>query len=210
MIRSIKTYHARKVIAIPIWEKADTLKDFIYPWSPEIKAGMTFRALWNDRRFYFRFDITGSRILTFTRTNHKMEVVDSDRIEIFLRANNQLNPYYCLEIDPLGRILDYKAKFYRQFDYEWQWPGEKELEVRSAFTAAGYFVEGSISLGSLKELGLLRDQALETGLFRGECLKLPEPESSFNWISWVKPESRHPDFHLPSAFGRIELVTGDW
>jgi hypothetical protein len=188
---------------------AVVLKDFICPWSPEKPAGMTFRALWNDLRFYFRFDITSSKILTYTSTNNKMEVVDSDRVEIFFRSNNQLDPYYCLELDPLGRILDYKARYYREFEYGWQWPGE-QLEVQTGFTPYGYFVEGSISLSSLKELDLLHNQVLEAGLFRGECLKLPDPESTFNWMSWVKPESHRPDFHLPSAFGRIKLVTGDW
>lgn len=206
----MKTYHARKVHTGPDWKKADVLKDFTCPWSPEKPAGMTFRALWNDLRFYFRFDITGSRILTFTNTNHKMEVLDSDRVEIFFRTSSRLKPYYCLELDPLGRILDYKARYYRQFEYDWRWPGEKQLEVLAAFTADGYFVEGSISLTSLKEMDLLHHQVLEAGLFRGECLKLPDPESAFNWISWVRPESQHPDFHIPSAFGRIELVTGDW
>lgn len=139
-----------------------------------------------------------------------MEVVDSDRVEIFFRTGSRLDPYYCIELDPLGRILDYKARYYRQFEYEWQWPGEKQLEVVAAYTADGYFVEGSISLSSLKEMDLLHHQVLETGLFRGECLRLPDPESAFNWISWVRPESQHPDFHIPSAFGRIKLVTCDW
>jgi hypothetical protein len=209
MIRSTKTYCARKAQAGPDWKMAVVLKDFSCPWSTGKQAGMTFRALWNDLRFYFRFDVIGSKILTFASTNNKMEVTDSDRVEVFFRANNQLDPYYCLEMDSRGRVLDYRARYYRQFEYDWRWP-ENHLEVKAVITPDGYCVDGSISLSSLKELNVLHHHTLEAGLFRGECLNLPEPESAFKWISWVKPESNHPDFHIPSAFGRIELVTGDW
>ena len=209
IIKSINIYSARKVQAAPDWEKADRLRDFTCPWSPGTPPEMMFRALWDEQWFYFRFDIAGSGILTFANTNHKMEVVDSDRVEIFFRTNSQLNPYYCLELDPLGRILDYKARYYRQFEYEWQWPGEKQLIVSATFTEGGYSVEGSITLESLKQLDLLHNNELQAGLFRGECLKLPDPESAFNWISWVQPHSLHPDFHIPSSFGIIKLVIAD-
>ena len=62
---------------------------------------------------------------------------------------------------------------------------------------------------SLKELNLLNNNELQAGLFRGECLKIRDPESSFSWISWIKPESVRPDFHIPSSFGVIKLVTRD-
>jgi|WetSurSiteA1Bulk_404760.scaffolds.fasta_scaffold03225_6 hypothetical protein len=170
---------------------------------------MTFRALWDDLNFYFRFDVTGSGILTFVKDNYKMEVVDSDRVEIFFRADDQLNPYYCLEMDPLGRLLDYKARFYRQFEYDWQWPGSRNISVKSGPTASGYFVEGMITLESLKKLHLLNNNALQAGLFRGQCIRLPDPEAEFRWISWIRPESENPDFHIPSAFGIIKLVKSD-
>jgi len=170
---------------------------------------MTFRALWNDLRFYFRFDVQACKILTLINTNHKLEVMNSDRVEIFFRTNGQLNPYYCLEMDPLGRVLDYKSRYYRQFDYEWHWPGEKQLAVNAGYTGNGYFVEGSVTLESLKQLNLLHNHELQAGLFRGECIKLPDPEADFQWISWIQPASKHPDFHIPSAFGTIKLVTSD-
>ena len=135
-----------------------------------------------------------------------MEVVDSDRVEIFFRRDEQLDPYYCLELDPLSRVLDYKAGYYRQFDFEWHWPGLKDLVVNGMFSEPGYAVEGSATLASLSRLGLLQNNILEAGLFRGQCLKLP-PEPEFKWISWAKPESSTPDFHIPSAFGRIVLVS---
>jgi len=131
---------------------------------------MIFRAQWDDEKFYFRFDVTGSPILTFVNTNHKTEVMNAERVEIFFRINSQLNPYYCIEIDPLGRIFDYKTRYHRQFDYEWQWPGEQQLVVNAAFTENGYFVEASVTLESLRQLNLLHNNELQIALFRGECI----------------------------------------
>ena len=91
-----------------------------------------------NARFYFRFDVESTRALTYVHDNNKMEVVDSDRVEIFFRRDEMLDPYYCLEMDPLGRVLDYKANFYRKFDYEWQWPGNNPLIIRSEYTESGY------------------------------------------------------------------------
>jgi hypothetical protein len=167
---------------------------------------MTFRALWDDARFHFRFDVETPRALTYVHENNKIEVVDSDRVEIFFKSDDRLDPYYCLEMDPLGRILDYRASFYRKFEYEWQWPGNNQLQIHSNFTEQGYRVEGSITLASLNDLNLLNDNILQAGLFRGECLKVRDPDSAFAWISWVKPDSPRPDFHIPSSFGVIQLI----
>lgn len=166
---------------------------------------MTFRALWDDQKFYFRFDVVAKDVLILVKTNHKMEVVDSDRVEIFFLTDSRLNPYYCLEMDPLGRVLDYKTQYYRNFEYTWQWPGDKQLDVNASLTKAGYFVEGFITLDSLRQLDVLRNNELQAGLFRGECVKLSDLEADFNWISWIRPDSPEPDFHIPSSFGTILL-----
>ena len=59
---------------------------------------------------------------------------------------------------------------------------------------------------SLKHLGLLNDMQLQTGLFRGKCLELDIAKENMKWISWMKPDSVHPDFHIASAFGVLQLV----
>jgi hypothetical protein len=191
------------------WNQAKVLSSFSYPWSDKAPPVMSFRALWDDALFYFRFEVETTRALTYVHDNNKMEVVDSDRVEIFFKSDDRLDPYYCLEMDPLGRFLDYRASFYRKFEYEWQWPGSNQLMIKSDYINSGYIVEGSITMASLKDLNLLKNNELQAGLFRGECLKIRDPESSFSWISWIKPESVRPDFHIPSSFGVIKLGTRD-
>jgi hypothetical protein len=205
----METYSALKIKHSLNWNDALVLTDFSYPWSVLPPPGMSFRALWDEACFYFRFDVETSRALTYIHDNNKMEVVDSDRVEIFFRTDEGLNPYYCLEMDPLGRVLDYRATFYRKFEYAWQWPGNNQLQIESNSTKEGYTVAGSITIASLKELNLLDNNELQTGLFRGECLNVRDPQSRFSWISWVKPESVRPDFHIPSSFGVIKLVTSN-
>jgi hypothetical protein len=209
MKRGKYCYPANEIRSVLSWERANELKAFVYPWSPEMPPEITFRALWDKLRFYFRFDVVAPEVLTYVLNNNKMEVVHSDRVEIFFRSDARLDPYYCLEMDPLGRVLDYRTRFYRQFEYQWQWPGKKQLLVRAAMTESGYWVEGSMSLGSLRKLGLLENNRLQAGLYRGQCLRLTGQQAEFKWISWVRPDSERPDFHIPSSFGTIELVTSE-
>jgi hypothetical protein len=195
----------RNTRVFPNWDQAIVLNEFTYPWPEERAGNITFRALWNDFRFYFRFDVLSSDVKVFSETNHKMEVIESDRVEIFFRTDSNLNPYYCLEMDPLGRMLDYRARYYRQFEYNWQWPDEDQIGITASVSEAGYAVEGSISMASLNQLSLLTGHELQAGLYRGECTGITEKKGRFKWISWVKPESEKPDFHIPSSFGVIKL-----
>ena len=134
-----------------------------------------------------------------------MEAAYSDRVEIFFRQDNLLSPYYCLEMDPIGRVFDYEARYHRKFNVAWNWP-ENELLVKADQTHDGYTIEGRISKQSLRQLGLLNSEKLEVGLFRGECINLNAETPEIKWISWVKPDSMTPDFHIPSAFGVLHFM----
>lgn len=192
----------------PLWEKANVICDFSYPWEDKEAPTTRFRALWDDNYFYFRYDVEDENVLTYIDKDHKMEVVDSDRVEIFIRKDEKLNPYYCLEMDARARVLDYTTKFYRDYDYLWEWPKPDNLRVKAFENKTGYIVEGAISLSSLKDLGLFKNNELEIGLFRGHCMELPvgDADADLRWISWVKPDSDEPDFHIPSSFGIFKFV----
>ncbi len=210
MIYRVKNVSSSKLLAHgklkdSIWEKANELKDFSFPWEDELAPDTSFRALYDDANFYFRFDVEDSNILTHVVVDHKMEVVNSDRVEIFFRRDEALNPYYCLEMDARGRVLDYRVNYYRKFDYEWQWPGNDNLKVIASENEYGYSVEGIISLSSLRELGLLKNSILEVGLYRAYRMQFPINQAKFKWISWVKPKADKPDFHIPSSFGILKL-----
>ena len=69
----------------------------------------------------------------------------------------------------------------------------------------GSTLEFALSKKSLKKFGLLKRNKIQAGLYRGECIELKDGKAEFKWISWVKPDSKTPDFHIPSSFGLLVL-----
>lgn len=187
------------------WKNAASLTDFIYPWERETPPLTSFKALHSKDWLYLLYQVKDENVQVLVKTNQKLEVIYSDRVEIFLRKNKKMTPYYGLELDPNGRVYDYEATLHRQFNDRWTWP-VGQLKVSASRTADGYIVEVAIGKESLKKLGLLRGNKLEAGLFRGECSEAAVgKESNIKWISWVQPDSPTPDFHIPSAFGLLVL-----
>lgn len=186
-------------------EHGAELSDFGYPWENETAPAMTFHACYDEHWLYCLFQVTDKNAQVYVNKNHKSEVLHSDRVEIFFRQDEKMNPYYCLEIDPTARVYDYSASYYRNFDDTWSWPSG-QLKIKAEKTRSGYDVHVMIAIDSLNELGLIRDKKLQVGLFRGKCDEVNLTEDKLRWISWVKPDSESPDFHLPSAFGVFQLM----
>ena len=190
-----------------LWEKAILLNDFSCPWLNETPEETHFRALYDDRYLYLRYDVIDSNINIYCLNDTKMDVTQSDRVEIFFRENKALNPYYGLEIDPNGKVLDYLATFYREFDYTWHWP-KGHLFTKGNINTNGYRVDVKISLESLKMFNLIQNNRLEVGIYRADCFALPTKkikDAEIKWVSWVNPKTKIPDFHVPSSFGILEL-----
>lgn len=185
------------------WKKADVLTGFSYPWETEKAPATSFSALWDGSWLYCLFRVNDDSVITLVNKNDKLEVGASDRVEIFMSADTSLSPYYCLEMDATGRVLDYRASFYRKMDYSWKWPND-QFAIKTAKLKNGYAVEIAISIQSLKDLGLLQNDRLLAGLFRAER-KSGEGRGNLHWISWIKPNAVKPDFHTPSAFGILML-----
>ena len=87
---------------------------------------------------------------------------------------------------------------------EWSWP-EGEVTVKATINDTGYILEFAISKKSLRTFDLIKNNKIEAGLYRGECVQLEGDKAEFKWISWVKPDSETPNFHIPSSFGVLEL-----
>ena len=186
------------------WSAANVLTNFTYPWESATAPATSFAALWDGQWLYCLYQVKDDSVITYINTNEKREAGSSDRVEIFLKADDNMSPYYCLELDASGRVLDYAAAYYRKMNYNWQWPKE-QLIVKTSRTQDGYIVETAIGIQSLKELGLLKNNSLQAGLFRAECKDIKNGKADLRWISWIKPQSVEPDFHIPSAFGILML-----
>lgn len=212
---SAQTYQVKKVPAGSVqidgrgtsqaWDRANLLTDFVYPWDSATAPATSFAALYDGDWFYGLFQVKDDSVITMVRNSDKMDVGGSDRVEIFLKKDDSMNPYYCLEMDAAGRVLDYNAFYYRKMNYPWHWP-DGQLIIKTSRVQKGYILEFAISIRSLKDLGLLTDGRLQAGLFRAERTGTTiDGRADLHWISWIRPRSDHPDFHTPSAFGTLIL-----
>lgn len=215
MPNKIKTYEVKKIerpIQISgegtdsIWQTATLLEDFIYPWRAEKAPQTTFRALWSDTDLYFLFWASDPEIKSKKIDLQERKTLYSDRVEIFFKAHDETAPYYSLEMDALGRILDSEGKFNEYIDLDWNWP-DGHILVKAAIKDEGYWVEGKITFESLGRLKLYEnDNILRAGLYRGEYEKDVNNKIKPKWISWVSPDSPVPNFHIPSSFGLLKLL----
>lgn len=186
------------------WDNANELTHFVSPWDDKPIKPITFKALYDETYFYFSFVVLDDRIYIQLKDDSKESIAQSDRVELFLRPDESLSPYYCLEIDTQPRIMDFKAMPNRDFDLKWNWPKD-EIQVKSAILEDKFIVEGKITLNSLKTLNLIKDdffgRFMEVGIYRAKYN--PDSAGHFQptWITWVDPNTPEPDFHIPSSFG---------
>ncbi len=165
--------------------------------SDDTKFYMAHDTTW----LYFAFDVVDTRI-TYNADSLELSVNESDRVELFFAQDATLKKtYYCIEIDPQGKVMDYSAQYYRQFDYKW---GMQTLKVAGRIDDDRYFVEGAISLDQLRELGLLSPEGkLIMGVYRGDFSSNEDTDP--NWWSWIDPKTGEPDFHVLTSFGHFVL-----
>jgi hypothetical protein len=179
-----------------------------FPWREEPAPGTSFVILADEGGLYFAFRVEDEDVVLLDGpAEDESLVARGDRVELFFARDPDLDDYYSLEIDPRGRVLDYRARHYRQFDFEWDCPG---LEVAARLRPGGYDVEGRLTPSALDEMGVELEPGASTlaGVFRGEFSHGEGEIIDEGWISWVDPGGPEPDFHVPSAFGCLRRSSG--
>ena len=189
----------------PLWKKAVEVADFSSPWDAAPVKKIAFKALWDNVNLYCCFKVEDTDIHIDTTDNTKSSINNSDRVELFFRTNDQLNPYYCLEIDPSPRLMDFKAKPNKEFDFNWNWP-KNDISIKSDFQNDFFTVEIAISLASLNQLDLLKNGKIETGMYRAKYNLQTNGTYEPTWITWVNPNTETPNFHTPTSFGILNLI----
>lgn len=187
---------------------AYVIDDFSYPWTNTPPPSTRCELQWRGDALHFLFDVKDSDVVVSSEWKGESTVDAEDRVELFFARDDALSRYYCIEVDPLGRVHDYAAKHYRQFDSAWRCDGSL---TRGERTPDGYRVEGSIPRATLETMlgkPFKLGAPFRLGVFRAEfrSSERDTPGSRVdNWISWVKPDARQPDFHVPSAFREVTL-----
>ncbi len=208
----------------PAWGKAKVEDRFTFPWKKSAAPSTKFRAFYDDSFLYFAFQVEDADIVALDRLRDEEDQVFEDRVELYFAADEELKKYFCVEIDSLGRIFDYQGAFYRKLDPAWNWRGPQAAAARDS---RGYTVEGRIPLAAFESLGfpaLRAGSKIRVGLYRAEFShdrsgrpveqretihnrgrKLDGPPPIEDWISWVDPQTKEPDFHVPTALGWFVL-----
>ncbi|WP_299396890.1 sugar-binding protein [uncultured Gelidibacter sp.] len=211
----MKTYKVNKVdvnhmsingrVDHPLWENAVVLTDFSSPWHFESVGDIEFRALHDGETLFVSYIVSDSHLHIDSSDNSKKSVDNSDRVELFLRSDKYLDPYYCLEIDPLARVQDFMARPNRQFDFTWDWPKDA-IDIKSHMTEDYFCVEVALSMKTLKEFKLIQgDATIEAGIYRAKYNQQKNGEFEPTWITWVDPQTETPEFHTASSFGKLQL-----
>lgn len=200
-------------------------KGFLFPWKPAPAPATEFRALCDETYLYLTFRVQDDDIVALERLRDEQEAVFEDRVEIYFGRDEQMRDYFCLEVDSKGRAFDYRGSYPRQLEASWKFEG---LETRAAAEPQGYEVEARIPVKTFAALGFpaLRPGAkIRCGLYRAEFShdrsgRTVEPRASIHtmglraegpppieeWLSWVDPKTKEPDFHVPSSMGWMEIV----
>jgi len=175
------------------WKSANSINGLSAPWDTVGLDETLFRSFCTDEFFYFCFNVKDTELI-ICDFEDELSVAKEDRVEIFFDGTSDMSQYYCIEIDPLGRILDYSAQYYRKFDEQWDFT---QVKISSRIMPQGYVIEGSIPLRELRRLGL--KESIYMGIFRADFRKAQTDDVV--WYTWIIPQSTVADFHIPSALG---------
>lgn len=180
------------------------LSDFAFPWQEEVCPKTEFRAVWNEEALAFSFEVEDDDLVLPSHDDPGQGALGSDRVELFLASTPDLKkPYYGAEMDPTGRVYDYAATFYREIDPTWKF---SSLKFEGSMTEGGYRVQGSFAMSELRKLSLVGDSnTIIAGVYRAE-FSHGDSGTVQDWISWVDPGTKEPDFHVPSSFGVFRLM----
>lgn len=184
------------------WGRAIMLKDFLLPWKDDKPPLTIFRALYDTSNLYILFQAMDHNMVIKDSISNEIDIAKEDRVEIFISKNKTMDEYFCIEIDPLGRVLDYRASYYRKFDDQWCIDG---ILVGSKIYPESYKVEVSIPLKSIAKMGVDISADFYVGLFRAD-LENAVSGLKENWLSWVDPKTPKPDFHVPEALGLFHFA----
>ena len=175
-----------------VWSVLTPTRGFHAPWNG-LDDETEFRCMVTDSLFIFRFDVKDSTVTLTEGFSNERDVEPEDRAEIFFSHAGKLDTYIGAEMDPAGRILDYKCSYYRKFDYDWNF---STLTYNHEIRPDGYSIAGSVTLEELSRFGVDFDGGFLMGVFRADF----RPDGKVNWYSLKLTDDKRADFHQPSVF----------
>ena len=180
------------VLEYAIWDVVTPVVGFHAPWDG-LDDETSFKCFVTDSLFFFRFDVKEVSLALKDGFTNEMDVEPEDRVEVFFAPAGKLGTYLGAEMDPMGRVLDYRCTYYRKFDYSWNF---STLVCSGEIRQDGYSVAGSVSKAELVEHGVDIDEGFLMGVFRADY----RPDGTVNWYSIKSTDDKNADFHQPKVF----------
>lgn len=192
-----------------VWQQADTVSDFSFPWRKDTPPATHFRALWDADALYFLYEVKDKHLAI--GKDPSRGALDSDRVEVFLAKDKVASVYYTMEIDPEAQIYSARATYSMDIkkrtslDDSFKWGN---LDYAAKVNKEGYTVEIKLPRSKITELGLWQDQQqtqLLCALMRAEFTPLADGSLDMGWMTWKDPNTKKPNFHNPGTFGECTL-----
>ena len=181
-----------------VWGAIAPVEVFHAPWD-DMDDSTSFRCFATDSLFFFRFDVMENTLTLEEGFKDERDVEYEDRVEIFVSPAGKLKTYVGAEIDPMGRVMDYKCTYYRDFDYGWNF---ETMECSRRMTPSGYSIAGHVSWSELEDLGIDNRKGFLMGAFRADF----RPDKSVNWYSLKLTSDEEADFHQRNVFLEATVV----
>jgi hypothetical protein len=185
----------------PSWSEAIPDDRFFNPWEGNVCPKTSLSLLHDDKYMYFFFDAKDDDLILLPVITDNRDIGKEDRLEFFFSRDNTMDDYYCLEMDPKGRILSYKCSYYRNYEFDWDVPDG--FMVTGRIHDYGYSLEGAIPLAWLSDF-FQDDGFIYSGFYRAEFSKKDNAVNE-HWLTWKDPITARPDFHVPTSLGKIYL-----
>jgi hypothetical protein len=182
----------------PAWNTANIIEDFVYPWKPAHSQPTTFMALHDGDFLYLAYRMVDDVIIAPDLVSGEQDLIEQDRVEIYVAPDKMISDYYCIEMDVKGRKLDYRGKYHRQFDFFWEF---NDVTHKGTYTDDGYQIEAAISLQALDDLGVVKDGVLYAGIYRADFHYDHDSSVIHVYATWIDPKVEEPDFHIPASLG---------
>lgn len=187
------------------WKKMKPITDFVYPWRKDKPEKTTLKVCHDEKNLYLFFEVEDRTPVFKKRQNNELDVAEEDRVEVYFAADRRMASYYSIEMSPTGLPLDYKCTFHRKFDFTWNMP---DLLLKGEINRPnGYTVEAAYSLDALKKMGVLKENnRILTGFYRADFERDASGKIIEKWISWIDPQLKEEDFHVPETLGELYLT----
>lgn len=182
------------------WDTSPQVTGLVDPWHDAQMDQTRFLTCSDNENLYLLYKVHDEHIYC-ADGNEERSVDYCDRIEFFICKDEQMNEYYCLEIDPNGKVMDYRAAYHRNFDYGWTCD---IIDVGTSISNNEYLIEAAIPLEWLKENCFISDSdEIIFGIYRAD--RRNKDDSVIDWYTWIDPGTPGPEFHVPGTLGKLIL-----